>query len=78
MREKKKYMIITFHTTTEAMAMEKSCNTNGIKGRLIPVPREISTGCGLAWRMDVCDFYSFKENILQLDLRYDQIVELML
>ena len=23
----------------------------GIPGRLIPLPREISAGCGLAWRM---------------------------
>ena len=41
MREKKNYMIITFHTTTEAMATEKICNEKGIKGRLIPIPREI-------------------------------------
>ena len=49
MREKKNYRIITFHTTSAAMAMEKYCNENSIKGRLIPVPRELSAGCGLAW-----------------------------
>lgn len=78
MREKKLYTVITFHTTTEAMVMEKICNSNGIKGRLIPVPREISAGCGLAWRIDVCDFYIFQKNILKLNLKYDQIVELTL
>ena len=51
MREKKKYRIISFHTTTEAIAMEKKCGKMHIPGRLIPTPREISASCGLAWRM---------------------------
>lgn len=41
--------MITFHTTADAMAMEKACRELGVPGRLIPVPREISAGCGLAW-----------------------------
>ena len=51
MREKKNYRIITFHTTSAAMAMEKYCGENHINGRLIPVPRQLSADCGLAWRM---------------------------
>lgn len=31
--------------------MGKRCMETGIPGRLIPLPREISAGCGLAWRM---------------------------
>lgn len=42
-------LIITFHTTTDAMAMEAACKAAGADGRLIPVPRSISAGCGLAW-----------------------------
>ena len=42
-------LIITFHTTTDAMAMEAACKACGAEGRLIPVPRVISAGCGLAW-----------------------------
>ena len=42
-------LIITFHTTTDAMAMEAACKARGTEGRLIPVPRVISAGCGLAW-----------------------------
>lgn len=40
---------MTFHTTADAMAMEKACKAQNAEGRLIPVPREISAGCGLAW-----------------------------
>lgn len=42
-------LIVTFHTTTAAMAMEHVCEQAGLPGRLIPVPREITAGCGLAW-----------------------------
>ncbi len=49
MREKELRLVVTFHTTADAMAMEKACRTMGVPGRLIPVPRSISAGCGLAW-----------------------------
>ena len=50
MRQKKPTLIITFATTTQAMAMEKFCHAQGLPGRLIPVPREITAGCGLSWK----------------------------
>ncbi|GAA6493376.1 MAG TPA: DUF3343 domain-containing protein [Candidatus Bariatricus faecipullorum] len=49
MRKKELKLVVTFHTTADAMAMEKVCKEHGADGRLIPVPREISAGCGLAW-----------------------------
>ena len=51
MRAKRPYIVISFHTTLEAMEWEKHCLASCIPGRLIPLPREISAGCGLAWRM---------------------------
>ena len=42
MRKKELKLVVTFHTTTDAMAMEKACKEAGAPGRLIPVPREIS------------------------------------
>ena len=49
MLKKTEKLVITFHTTTEAMAMESACKKENADGRLIPVPRIISAGCGLAW-----------------------------
>ena len=49
MIKKQLKLIITFRTTTEAMAMEQMCKTYGLDGRLIPVPKSITAGCGLAW-----------------------------
>ena len=50
MLQKKPTLIITFATTTQAMAMEKFCTQHALPGRLIPVPREITAGCGLSWK----------------------------
>lgn len=49
-RQKKEALIISFDNTTEAMAVEKYCMENKLPGRIIPVPREITAGCGLAWK----------------------------
>lgn len=49
MRKKELKLVVTFHTTADAMAMEQICKRQQVPGRLIPVPRTISAGCGLAW-----------------------------
>lgn len=49
MREKQLRFVATFSTTTAAMEMERYCLANGIPGRLIPTPRQITADCGLAW-----------------------------
>jgi len=50
MRAKTPALIITFPTTAAAMEMESFCAANQLPGRIIPVPREITAGCGLAWK----------------------------
>lgn len=47
--EKQESIVITFPTTTAAMAFESKAQAAGVPGRLIPVPREISASCGMAW-----------------------------
>lgn len=49
MRPKTLKLVITFHTTAAAMAMEKFCKEENVPGRLIPVPRELTADCGMAW-----------------------------
>lgn len=78
MREKKNYRIFTFQTTTDAMAMEKQCIRNEIPGRMIPVPREISAACGLAWRMEADRYPLYEEKIRKLGLEFHKSVEIML
>ena len=49
MRSKEPRLVISFHTTAEAMATERLCRQNGLEGKLISVPRNITSDCGLAW-----------------------------
>ena len=41
--------LLTFRSTSGAIEVERFCKEQGIPGRLIPVPREISASCGLSW-----------------------------
>lgn len=58
--------VITFPTTTQAMAMESCCEKEGIPGRLIPLPSKISAGCGLAWKTKM----ECRESVLDVMERY--------
>ena len=49
MIKKKERLVITFYTTTAALAMESVCKASGADGRIIPVPSSITADCGLAW-----------------------------
>lgn len=49
MIKRKNMLVITFRTTTEAIEMETCCKSAGAPGRIIPVPKEITAGCGMAW-----------------------------
>ena len=75
MRKKKPVLVITFGTTTEAMKMEKFCIQKELPGRLIPVPREITAGCGLAWKTEqdqrALFMKEFQENGITWEGMYD-------
>ncbi len=71
-------MVLTFSTTTSAMAMEKWCRKERIPGRLIPVPREITAGCGLAWRMTVEEYGKYEARISGLGIDIERKAELNL
>lgn len=54
-RVRKPALVVTFPTTAAAMACEELCGKQGLPGRMIPVPGEISAGCGLAWKAEPDD-----------------------
>lgn len=72
MREKKPALIVTFSTTTDAMGMEQLCARLQLPGRLIPVPREISAGCGLAWKAPTEAETALTEAMTQAGLHWQE------
>ena len=49
-RVRRPALVLTVPTTAAAMACEELCGRAGLPGRMIPVPGQISAGCGLAWK----------------------------
>ena len=74
MRPKELRIIVTFETA--AMAFESEAKKRQIGGRLIPVPREITSGCGLSFSAPIEE----KEQIYNLiqQLQYQQVLELII
>ena len=50
MRTRMQQLVVTFSSTVQAMAWEDAAASAGLPGRLIPVPREVAAGCGLAYK----------------------------
>ena len=51
-RQKKPALVIAFDTTSQAQAAEKLFTESGLPGRMIPIPSQITAGCGLAWKAE--------------------------
>ena len=48
-RTKQMRLVVTFYTTAGAIAAEQLCRKAGLEGRLISVPRCLTSDCGIAW-----------------------------
>ena len=78
MRVKTPRVIVTFHTTAEAMAMEKLCQGKGLDGKLISAPRALSADCGIAWSAPLALREILEETIRESGIEFDGIHELAL
>lgn len=77
MIKKELKLVVTFHTTADAMAMEKACKENHVPGRLIPVPRSISAGCGLSWCTNLEDREEIVNMMRKAQIEQEEIYECM-
>lgn len=77
MREKTLKLIVTFHTTADAIAMEKACKEHGVHGRLIPVPRVISAGCGLSWCAEISEREAISNMMKVAEIKEEEMHECM-
>lgn len=49
MRQRQLRLVVTFHTTAAAVAAEALCRRLELEGKLISVPRRLTSDCGMAW-----------------------------
>lgn len=78
MREKTPKTVVTFATTSDAMAMEATACAHGIPGRIIPVPSDIDAGCGLAWCVDAIERNALVYALKTHALSHEGIFEVMM
>ncbi|MBR0405360.1 MAG: DUF3343 domain-containing protein [Eggerthellaceae bacterium] len=78
MREKTLKQVVTFATTSDAMAMEAAAREFGIPGRVIPVPSEISAGCGLSWCAGIDEKEALLAGIEKHSLSYEGFFEVLM
>ena len=78
MRKKELRVVMTFHTTTEAMAAEKQFQEREVPGRMIPVPREITAGCGMAWKAKPTEKELLQQAMLGAAIRWEGMYTLEL
>lgn len=74
---KKDYLIITFKETTMAIYMEKICKKEHKNGRIIPLPKEIDAGCGLAWATTDKHQDEWKCFLNNQGIEYEKMVEVI-
>ncbi len=74
MKKKELKLVVTFHTTADAMAMEKACKGKS-EGRLIPVPRELSAGCGISWCASLTERSNLEQILTDAGIEYEEIAE---
>lgn len=70
-REKKLFLIVTFKTNNEAMKMDSLCPQE--YGKLIPLPQEISAGCGLSWKSQIENKEFINNFLKENDISYEEI-----
>ena len=79
MRAKEACYVISFHTTADAIAFEKKAGSACFPGRLIPLPRAISAGCGMAWKLTKKEAPEHMQKLLDsFAIEYEEVHELML
>lgn len=77
MKKKEMMLIVTFHTTAEAIGLEKLCKSKGILGRMIPVPRELSAGCGLAWCCKTNLEQEIQKLMLENNIEHEEMAQIL-
>jgi len=78
MRARSERCVVTFRATAGAMAMERACKDAGLPGRLIPVPRSVTAGCGLCWAAPPESREALEELVVEKGLDVDGIYAILL
>ncbi len=72
---KQKYLLITFYSLDQAMALDAIVNQD--QGRLIPKPSIVDAGCGMCFSCYHQDKIAWQKYLKDHQIKYEKIVEVM-
>jgi len=67
------FILFTFYSTHLALEFERTLKSKEIYVKLIPVPRKISSSCGLAGKIEEKDLSKVKEICDENDIEFEEI-----
>lgn len=78
MGKKQPYSVVTFHTTAQALGFKALVVDGELVGRLAPIPRQLSAGCGFAWIEPRENTVALDRVLADYDLGFEAVTELEL
>jgi hypothetical protein len=73
---KNQYMVILVDSTSHALRIEQILVRNEIPCKMTPVPRHLSSDCGVCVRLDAGDWEKTKELLVQQKAVYREVYPL--
>lgn len=70
------FLVVTFPSTHEALKFEKVFRGSGLAFQLIPVPRVISSSCGLAARVEEKDGRELVGELDRAGIEFEEVYRL--
>ena len=68
-----RYAVILVHSTSYAIRAEKILHQAGIESKLIPVPRHLSSNCGVCLRIERTDAEPARQSLEDANVEIDGI-----
>lgn len=73
---KDNYSVVIFYSTSAAIRTESLAKKQGLAIKLIPVPRHLSSDCGICLQFNNEDRQSIKEILVEKKIEYEDIYEI--
>lgn len=70
---KGRYAVILVYSTSHAIRAEKILHQAGIDSKLIPVPRNLSSNCGVCLRIDPADAEAAEEALEEAGMEIEGV-----
>lgn len=73
MAETKQKSVVIFYSTSAAIKTESLAKKQGLSVKLIPVPRHLSSDCGICLRFNSDDMQNMEKLLADNRIEYDSI-----